>query len=90
MLRSIVAHSHDYAAASDCGLYLTREVLELRDVHFEVESDRRSMPWMWKLIFVDELDRIKGEIDIEFTNQVCRLARAFITGRGGLAMPRER
>jgi hypothetical protein len=44
---------------------------------------------MWKLLFCADLDRVKGGIDIDFTHHIVDQARAFITGRGGLALPRE-
>ncbi len=82
--RSIIAHSHCYGSASDCGLYLQLRVLELRKVSFTVKEDGN----MWKLIFHADLDRIHGHIDTGWTHTIVDQARAFITGRGGMAMPR--
>lgn len=83
MLRTIVAHSHCYGAACDCGLYLQLRVPELRKIRFSVEEDGN----MWKLIFHTDLDRIHEDIDIRWTHAIVDQARAFITGRGGMGMP---
>ncbi len=82
--RSIIARSHLHPAAYDCGLYLQRRVPKLRKVPFVVEA---ASPTMWRLIFCADLDRINGEINIQFTHHIVDQARAFITGRGGMCMP---
>ena len=87
MKRSIIAHSHDYAAASDCALYLRAQFHHLQHSSFAVEPDSCDGFNMWKLIYLGDLDRIKNVIDLDYTNQVVAAARAFITGRGGLALP---
>ncbi len=85
--RSIVAHSHLHPAAYDCGVYLQHRVPELQKVPFVVELDAHNM---WKLIFCADLDKINGEIDIQFTHHIVDQARAFITGRGGMCMAQPR
>jgi hypothetical protein len=82
--RSIVARSHDYAAASDCALYLRDRFHHLLHARFAIEGDRDGM---WKLIYLGDLDRVKNMMDLDYTGQVVEVAKAFITGRGGLALP---
>lgn len=85
--RTIIARSHYYAGASDCIIYLRGKFIKLRNVPFAVEPDLGESFNMWKLIVCCDLDRIKGEIDIDFTNLIVAVARAYITGRGGLPLP---
>ena len=82
--RTIVIGSHSYPAAHDCGNYLKQRIPVLYNLKFEVVSDNRGDHPMCKLVFVTDLDRVKGGIDLEFTNHIVEIARAFIVGRGGL------
>ena len=84
--RSIIAHSHDYAAASDCALYLRDRFHHLLHARFTIELEPDNAG-MWKLIYLGDLDRVKNMLDLDYTNQVVEVAKAFITGRGGLALP---
>ena len=78
-----IATSHSHPAAYDCGIYLQNRIPELRNVRFDI----RSAGEVWSLVFFVELGTIKGEIDLIFAGSVCEIARAFITGRGGMCMP---
>ena len=84
-IRSVIAHSHSYPAASDCALYIRKEFHLLRYTLFAVEAEQCDGFTMWRLLVCCDLDRIKGEIDIDYTNGVVAVARAFITGRGGMS-----
>lgn len=85
--RSIIAHSHDYAAASDCALYLRDRFHHLLHAHFTIEGGGAN--GMWKLIYLGDLNQVKNMQDLDYTNQVVEVAKAFITGRGGLALPTQ-
>ncbi len=86
MERTIIATSHDYVAASDCALYLRDQFHHLQHATFAVEADTVGGS-MWKLIYIGDLDRVKNVIDLDYTSNVVGVARAFITGRGGLPLP---
>ena len=82
--RTIVIGSHSYPAAYDCGNYLKQRIPVLYNLQFEVMPDDRGDHPMCKLVFLTDLDRVKGEFDTELVNHIVEIARAYIVGRGGL------
>lgn len=89
--QTTVAFSHDFVAASDCALYLRDNFHHLSHSRFTVEPMKcykgpgKSGEYsMWRLVILDDLDRIKNELDVGYTNEVVSVAEAFIAGRGGM------
>lgn len=82
---SLIEYSDTHTIGVNCALYLRQRFHHLAHATFTVVRSNESKH-DWCLYYNGNLDRVKNELDTEYSRQVKEVAKAFITGAGGLAM----